>query len=62
MQELEVNDAVWIVDLRQYGKVIAKAEEPRSYYVKTNNGVYRRNRWHLIAAPYFSFNNTDNFS
>ncbi|KAJ8946511.1 hypothetical protein NQ318_004646 [Aromia moschata] len=49
---LKVNDSVWVTDLRVYGKIIQILSEPRSYLVETVRGVYRRNRWHLIPAPY----------
>lgn len=52
LSPLNINDSVWVVDIRQYAKVIKKLKAPRSYLVKTQNGVYRRNRWHLIPAPY----------
>lgn len=56
LSDLEVGDSVWITDLRIYGQVAKLADEPRSYYIQTTNGTYRRNRWHLIPAPYAKFN------
>lgn len=52
LPELKVGERVWITDIRKYGSVIKKLPQPRSYLVKTNHGVYRRNRWHLIPAPF----------
>ncbi|KAJ8935648.1 hypothetical protein NQ314_012711 [Rhamnusium bicolor] len=52
LSELKLGDSVWVTDLRSYGKVVKKCEEPRSYVIQTQNGVYRRNRWFLITAPY----------
>lgn len=52
MDSLNIGDSVWIVDVRKYGKIIEICEEPRSYIVETDFGQYRRNRWHLILAPY----------
>lgn len=49
---LEVGSHVWVVDLRQYGIVIKKLKYPRSYLVEVNSKEYRRNRWHLIPAPF----------
>ncbi|XP_050497795.1 uncharacterized protein LOC126878968 [Diabrotica virgifera virgifera] len=54
MSDLKISDTVWITDLRKYGVVSEVCSEPRAYIVKTNDGtVYRRNRWFLIAAPYY---------
>jgi transposase InsO family protein len=55
LSELGENDSVWVTDLRQYGKIVKKTDEPRSYIVKTDSGTYRRNRWHLISAPYVPY-------
>lgn len=32
-------------------KIIAKCPEPRSYLVKQGNGIYRRNREHILPGP-----------
>ena len=40
-------DVVWIKDLKAKGRVVGKAPYPRSYYIQTSNGTYRRNRRHL---------------
>lgn len=53
LSELNVGDSVWVIDIRKYGKVIKKCNEPRSYMVQTDYGIFRRNRWHLIEAPYY---------
>lgn len=54
LSDLVVGDYVWVTDLRVYGKIIKVLDEPRSYLVQSNNsGIYRRNRWHLIPAPYY---------
>jgi len=50
--ELNSGDSVWIIDLRKYGIVVRKAKEPRSYFVNVNGVLYRRNRWHLVPAPF----------
>lgn len=50
---LSVGDSVWVTDLRAYGKIISILTEPRSYLVETDFGKYRRNRWHLLPAPFF---------
>lgn len=53
LSELSVGDKVWITDLRAYGTVTSVLQEPRSYLVLTDFGTYRRNRWHLVPAPYY---------
>ena len=50
---LQAGDPVWIIDLRIHGTVVQKADEPRSYIIRTVRGTFRRNRWHLVPAPYF---------
>ncbi|KAG5874125.1 hypothetical protein JTB14_015045 [Gonioctena quinquepunctata] len=55
LSDLAIGDYVWVTDLRVYGKVIRILDEPRSYLIESiNSGVYRRNRWHLVPAPYYS--------
>ncbi|KAG5894930.1 hypothetical protein JTB14_008889 [Gonioctena quinquepunctata] len=55
LSDLAIGDYVWVTDLRVYGKVIKILDEPRSYLIESiNSGVYRRNRWHLVPAPYYS--------
>jgi len=49
--EFGVNDDVWIKDLRVWGKIQSKAGTPRSYNVRTPDGVYRRNSSHLVPSP-----------
>ena len=51
LPELPVEDPVWIVDQNVEGKVIDKADTPRSYMVQSPNGNLRRNRYHLKALP-----------
>lgn len=53
MDTLKIGDSVWVVDIRKYGRVVEVCEEPRSYIVETDVGQYRRNRWHLVLAPYY---------
>lgn len=52
MSELSKGEAVWVTDLRCYAEVVEKLKVPRTYLAQTDNGLYRRNRWHLIPAPY----------
>ncbi|UYV63180.1 hypothetical protein LAZ67_2003365 [Cordylochernes scorpioides] len=47
LDELEIGDLVWIVDLRTWGKVMKKAPTPRSYFIETPRGVFQRNRFHI---------------
>uniref|UniRef100_A0A1Y1LCN1 Uncharacterized protein n=1 Tax=Photinus pyralis TaxID=7054 RepID=A0A1Y1LCN1_PHOPY len=50
VQNLNVNDRVWITNLKKYGVVVNEGPEPRSYVVIADNKHYRRNRSHLIKA------------
>ena len=54
LADLHVGDSVWVIDLRKYGVISRKAKEPRSYFVKIEGVIYRRNRWHLIPAPFMN--------
>lgn len=47
---LQKGDNVWITDKREYGRLLDKADTPRSYVIQTSNGQIRRNRFHLIPA------------
>ena len=42
--ELSPGDRAWLPDLRVEGKVVGKANGPRSYIISTPNGLVRRNR------------------
>lgn len=50
LTKLHKNQPVWIVDKREFGKVIDKSKEPRSYIVQTSKSKLRRNRFHLIPT------------
>lgn len=50
LRELETQERVWVIDLKLYGVVIKADSSPRSYIVKCNNKLYRRNRQHLIPV------------
>lgn len=55
LSKLQIGDSVWVIDLRVYGKIIEKGEEPRSYLVQTSRGsLCRRNRWMLVPASYYT--------
>lgn len=55
LSNLSIGDFVWVTDLRVYAKVTGVLEEPRSYEIESIlGGVYRRNRWNLIPAPYYT--------
>ncbi|ENN80591.1 hypothetical protein YQE_02988, partial [Dendroctonus ponderosae] len=54
LSDLGVGDYVWVTDLRVYAKVVQILDEPRSYLIESNSGIFRRNRWHLIPAPYYT--------
>ncbi|XP_040359375.1 uncharacterized protein LOC121047832 [Ixodes scapularis] len=51
LPEVLNGDEVWITDIKQKGTVQRPAEEPRSYFLDTDNGVVRRNRIHLVPFP-----------
>lgn len=51
LSDLNVGDNVWMIDKRIYG-TITEVLPYRSYIIETNQGQYRRNRWHIIPAPY----------
>ena len=40
-----------MTDKKEKGTVIKKSTEPRSYVVKTEQSLLRRNRKHLIPTP-----------
>ena len=48
---LKPGDLVWIRDQDRHGKVVEKAQSPRSYVVQTEQGNVRRNRSALINTP-----------
>jgi hypothetical protein len=50
LPELRIGQKVWIKDLKRDGVVTSLAKEPRSYWVKTEKCMVRRNCYHLI--PY----------
>lgn len=52
LSDLNVGDMVWVINLRKYGMIVREAKEPRSYFVEVEGVNYRRNRWHLIPAPF----------
>lgn len=53
LSEINVGDTVWIIDMRLYGKVVNLDRKLNSFVMKTEKGsVIRRNRWHIIPAPY----------
>jgi len=48
-----VGDKVWIIDMRVYGVILKVQDKPNSYCIRTKKGnIVRRNRWHLVPAPY----------
>ncbi|UYV65638.1 K02A2.6-like [Cordylochernes scorpioides] len=47
---LDVNDRVWLTDLKTPGVIISKADTPRSYMVDTPRGSVRRNGFHLLPT------------
>lgn len=59
LSTLQPGQPVWISDKREYGKIVKKAEEPRSYIVETQKGTVRRNRFHLVPAHEIPNSRTD---
>ena len=48
---LNPGDHVWVKDVKEKGKVTARAGTPRSYLIETPRGTLRRNRGHLATLP-----------
>ena len=57
---LEIGQDVWIRDLKKRGQVVGITSYPRSYYVRTDIGAYRRNRTHLVCI-FLTSDTTDQF-
>ena len=47
---LKEGDSVFLLDRREHGHVLRKATEPRSYYIATDSGTFRRNRHNVITV------------
>ena len=56
MKTLSSGTTVFITDMKCRGKVIQRANTPRSYMVDTPTAVVRRNRSHLRIIPDISAN------
>ena len=55
LSKLSVTDKVWVIYIRMYGEVIREGDCPNSFTIKTVKGsTIKRNRWHLVPAPYKS--------
>ena len=50
LKPLTPGDCIWLPDQQSEGQVISE-DTPRSYNVETPNGIYRRNRRHIIPMP-----------
>ncbi|CAG7731582.1 unnamed protein product [Allacma fusca] len=48
--DFEPGEVVWVADKRTWGTVTSKAETPRSLWIDTLRGKYRRNSFHLSRA------------
>jgi hypothetical protein len=46
---LEPGDEVWVKDQSREGEILSPTRNPRSYLVKTDKGVLRRNRTALVS-------------
>lgn len=51
LTQLRKGERVWIVNESKEGKIIRQGEEPRSYWVQTEDEPIRRNRKHLQPLP-----------
>ena len=51
LSELEPGDKVWVPDKSSLAVSVQKSSEPRSYVVKMEQSLLRRNRKHLVASP-----------
>ena len=51
LPQLHQGENVWVTDLKTDATVTRKAEEPRSYIIKTEKSLLRRNRRQLVASP-----------
>jgi len=51
LPDLNPGDKVWIPDKSSPAVVIQKSPQPRSYVVKTEQSLLRRNRRHLVPNP-----------
>ncbi|GLV52736.1 hypothetical protein CBL_21002 [Carabus blaptoides fortunei] len=52
LDELQVGDGVWIIDLRRAGVIRNKAKRPRSYVIETDKKMVTRNRFHLVPLKW----------
>ncbi|CAB0016247.1 unnamed protein product [Nesidiocoris tenuis] len=52
LEPLKCRDPVWVTDLKRHGHINKVLDAPRSYLVDTDKSIVRRNRLHLIPAPY----------
>jgi hypothetical protein len=51
IKEFHTDQQVWITNMKRGGKILGKADTPRSYWIETNLGSIRRNATHLRALP-----------
>ena len=51
LPKLSHGEKVWVTDMDSPATVIKQADEPRSYVVKTEKSILRRNRKHLVPTP-----------
>ena len=45
----EPGDEVWVKDQSKQGEILSHTQQPRSYLVKTDKGILRRNRTALVS-------------
>ncbi|XP_046855956.1 uncharacterized protein K02A2.6-like [Xenia sp. Carnegie-2017] len=51
LPDLSPDEKVWVKDIKSPAVVVGKTDKPRSYIVRTEQSVLRRNRKHLIPDP-----------
>lgn len=53
LSKLKINDRVWIIDMRIYGKILKPDKNPNFCIIQFEKcNMIRRNRSHLVPAPY----------
>ncbi|XP_046863284.1 uncharacterized protein K02A2.6-like [Xenia sp. Carnegie-2017] len=51
LPDLSPDEKVWVKDIKSPAVVVGKTDKPRSYIVRTEQSILRRNRKHLIPDP-----------
>lgn len=51
LRSLSAGNQVWLRDRGATGTILHPGDTPRSYWVRTKDGTFRRNRRHLFLLP-----------